>query len=312
MKIDSANHLGRDNYAFSQNIALVKGKDDELKTWKEQTTLITVSRTGAGFFLQRPCEVGRLLSLMAQIPRHLRSYNRDKEYYRVWGIVQHCMPDNETGRFQVGIAFIGREAPSAYYNKPGRCFRIVGINGDGLWKVEKLDREFIKRKNTRFVCSLDVELATGDAEPQSPPPVPSVTEDISRCGTALISSLKLNVGDSVRFTSKEPPFSSLAVVRNLKLLGTDQYRINLEFIGAEFPVRDINEHQDRGIELEDNDSPELVTSEMEPVDDSDSELADDGFRESETIGTGSDDSADHEVGSGEIETAVNEAAIETE
>ncbi len=313
MKISPANLGRRETSAFTSNTVIVKGKDDELNTWKEQTTLITVSRTGAGFFLSRACEVGRLLSLLTQIPTHLRSYHREREYYRVWGIVQHCLPSSETGKFQVGIAFIGREAPSAYYHDVRRCFRIVGINDDGLWRVAKLDRAFLKRKNTRFACALDVELIGSVVDQPGAIPVPSVTEDISRCGTAVISSLKLNVGDSVRFKSDQPRFSALAVVRNLTRLGNEQYRINLEFIGAEFPIREINGPRgEDSASVKKIEGPEPETPENELVKNGSGTYgSEDDVLESETLGSGSDESTESEPDYERIDTENDEPAAES-
>src|SRR4051812_38861578 len=101
--------------------AVVKGKRTGDRQWKEVADLLTFSSTGASFNLRRECEVGTLVSLMIPLPSHLRCYDFDKEFYRTWGLVQHCEPitaSKEGKRFHIGIAFIGKTAPGATQKIP--------------------------------------------------------------------------------------------------------------------------------------------------------------------------------------------------
>lgn len=215
---------------------MVKGKQDIDQVWKERTDLVSVSRTGAGFYLSRKCEIGSLLSLIIPMPKHHRSYDREKELYRVWGIVQHTHYLPEHQRFQVGVAFIGRDAPQSYLRNPNQSYRITGINEDGLWRVSESERPFVTRKHPRFTVEIPVTLATVDENGASVLKDKSVTANISLRGAAVISGLPVESGDCVRFSTSDPEFSVVAVVRNTHEMVDGSRRVNLEFVTADFPV----------------------------------------------------------------------------
>jgi hypothetical protein len=227
--------------ADSNNLSrvLVKGIDPTGAAWKEQTELISVSRNGAGFCLDRLCPAGTLLSLIIRLPQRLRGYDHDLELYRVCGLVQnsHYLPEKQ--RFQTGVALVGKHLPESYRNNPEQTFRIIGIGEDGLWKITETERPFVSRRFPRFSVSLDVSLAPVDEDGTPSLAIASVTENVSTRGAAVLTELNANVGDCVRFSSREPKFSVLAVVRNRKPHHETVSRLHLEFVTADFPVKEI-------------------------------------------------------------------------
>lgn len=218
--------------------AVVKGKDDEGENWKEVADVVSYSVTGCAFYLNRSCKTGTLISLMLPMPAELRCYDHDKEFYRVWGLVQHCqkavVDDVEINH--IGIAFIGKNAPSTYHDDPSKNYRISGMNEDGLWKVSPLKGEFKPRRDIRYWQTIDLYLAQVDSEKQSLAGAKSVTENISRSGAAVISKLDVNVGDRVKFISEEYDFSGLAVVCNRHSGSDNRNRLHLQFVDSAFPV----------------------------------------------------------------------------
>lgn len=226
---------------FSSTLsAVVKVKDNKNNIWKEDTKLLSVSRSGAGFYLERHCQVGQLVSLMTAMPRHLRGYDTEKELYRVWGLVQHCSPVADVSSYHVGVAFVGKNAPESYHLDPLQSYRISGINADGLWKIIEAERPFVIRRYPRFYVPLDSVLALVDENDNVSSQCESVTENISLRGAAVFTELNANVGDCVRFTCDKYDFSALAVVRDRKVSGAGISRVHLEFITADFPVKEIN------------------------------------------------------------------------
>ena len=119
---------GLDLTAVSLN-AVVKGKNEDGESWKEVADVVTFSATGAGFYMPTESKPGTLISLMLPLPTEMRCYDHDKEFYRVWGLVQHCQPvaSEEDGpeSFHVGVAFIGKNAPSSYHDDPPRTIGLV-------------------------------------------------------------------------------------------------------------------------------------------------------------------------------------------
>src|ERR1043165_714988 len=121
----AANNHKRQNPRVSLALsAVVKAKEDKETFWKETTDLISMSRSGAGFYLNRKCDVGQLVSLMMPMPRHLRCYDADKELYRVWGLIQHCSPVSGEGHtdYHVGVAFVGKNPPASYHENPVQSY----------------------------------------------------------------------------------------------------------------------------------------------------------------------------------------------
>ncbi len=219
---------------------LVKGKAADNSVWTEQTEAVSFSRNGTGFLLNRDVNAGQLLSLIIPLPKHFRAYDHDREFYRVWGIVQHCHYLAESERYQVGVAFVGRRSPVDHQLDSQKWYRIVGMGEDGLWKIGESNRPFVTRKHVRFPAQFEVSLATLDDEGNPKTSTDSVTENISLRGAAVLSSLNVNIGDGIRFTMEKPEFSVLAVVRQIRTHNKDTDRIHLEFVTANFPIREMN------------------------------------------------------------------------
>ena len=220
---------------------VVKAREDGEKAWKEVADVVNVSASGAGFYLARPCTVGTLVSLMLPLPAHLRCYDHDKELYRVWGLVQHCYEvPNETGTgYQVGVAFVGKDAPASYKKDPGTSYRISGMDEDGLWKVTETKAAFKQRQHMRYWIAVELYLALVDGKREKVGGERTVTENISRSGAAVITTLDVNVGDRVKFISEKYDYSGLAVVCNRQTGEDDKTRLHLQFVEAMFPVNQL-------------------------------------------------------------------------
>ncbi len=219
--------------------AVVKAKEKNDRHWKEVADLITVSATGSSFNLQRPCEVGTLLSLMIPLPAHMRCYDHDKEFYRVWGLVQHCAPikADDPSNFHIGVAFIGKHVPEGYRANPMQHYHISGVDEAGMWSVSKSKTPFKKRAEARFWRPIDLYLALVDTKDGSTGGERTVTENVSRSGAAVITTLDVGIGDRVKFISEEYDFSGLAVVCNKQRGDDGRTRLHLKFVDNRFPVQ---------------------------------------------------------------------------
>jgi len=223
--------------------AVVKGKDAQFRPWSETASVTSLSSSGAGLFLGRDCPVGCLVSLMLPMPGHLRRYDQDKRFYRVWGLVQYCYEaggDNEAG-FHVGVALIGRDAPESYQRDPACCYRVAGMDRNGLWKIEELESTFKKRVAVRYWNSIETSLYQLDDELRSVASEHTVTENVSETGASVFSDLRLSVGDRIKFQTSVPPFSSLCVVRHRRIGVDNRTRLHLQFVENPFPVLEVDE-----------------------------------------------------------------------
>jgi hypothetical protein len=218
--------------------AVVKGKENTALSWTEHAELTSVSGSGAGFFITRAWPVGRLLSLMMPMPLHLRSYDRDKKLYRIWGLVQHCYEaggEDKQG-FHVGVAFIGKDAPESYIKNPMQSYRIVGAGRDGLWKIDEHETSFMARRYVRYWNAVDSTVFLLDDDLNSVEEEHTVTENVSETGASVFSEMRLGVGDRIKFCCDSPPFSSLAVVRNRRIGVDNRTRLHIEFVEDTFPI----------------------------------------------------------------------------
>jgi PilZ domain len=238
-----SNITKRSNERISLSIsAVVKAKESNESSWKETTELISMSRSGAGFYIARQCEVGRLVSLLMPMPRHLRCYDTDKELYRVWGLVQHCSQVSGDGEvsFHVGVAFVGKKVPASYYDNPLQSYRIAGMSEDGTWKIVESKTDFVVRRHPRYWVSLEIMLSALDSEKNMITDEKAATENISLSGAAIYSDLDVNIGDSVNFDCIPHNFSALAIVRNRQTYEYELPKLHLEFINAIFPVEEVS------------------------------------------------------------------------
>lgn len=224
--------------------AVVKGKDSDGESWKEVADVVSFSATGAGFYVPTECKAGTLVSLMLPLPSEMRCYDHDKEFYRVWGLVQHCQAvmseEDDVESYHVGVAFIGKNVPSGYHDDPTQNYRISGMTGDGLWKVEAVKNEFKHRRDARYWQPIECYLAVVDKDKMSRTGAKAVTENVSRSGAAVFSSLEVQVGDSVKFICEQFDFSGLAVVCNRQSGNDGRMRLHLQFVNSAFPVNSLS------------------------------------------------------------------------
>lgn len=218
--------------------AVVKAKDKDNQHWKEVADLISVSATGSSFNLPRPCEPGTLVSLMVPLPVHMRCYDYDKEFYKVWGLVQHCesVMADDPSKYHIGVAFIGKNPPDKYRSNPQLTFRISGVDDDGMWTVEESKTPFQKRADVRFWRPIELYLALIDTKDGSVGGERTTAENVSRSGAAVFTTLNVGVGDRVKFISAEYDFSGLAVVCNTQVSEDERTKLHLKFVETTFPV----------------------------------------------------------------------------
>jgi hypothetical protein len=218
--------------------AVVKGKEKNDRQWKEVADLISYSATGASFNLTRNCEAGTLVSLMIPLPANLRCYDYDKEFYRVWGLVQHCeaVVAEDPSNFHIGVAFIGNTCPASYMANSKQHYRISGVDDNGMWSVAELKTSFTKRSDVRFWKPVELYLALIDTKDGATGGERTVAENVSRSGAAVFTTMKVGIGDRVKFISAEYDFSGLAVVCSTQLSDDGRTRVHLKFVETTFPV----------------------------------------------------------------------------
>ena len=218
--------------------------------WVEMSRLTDVSPFGARFTISRLIEIGRLLHLTLPMPRQLRCYDHVEDQYRIWSLVRHVgalPPKDQSGlpRFDVGVAFTGKKTPSSYETDPTLRYEVAASPTEaGLWSVqEQQEREHVPtsepRPETRHNIPIEVLVEVFDERGQVETSERTVTENISRRGAAVFTTLNVARGRFVRVTSSQYQISVLAAVRAYRL-GPDRVpRLHLEFMGQQWPLEGI-------------------------------------------------------------------------
>ena len=210
--------------------------------WMEVTRLQNVTPFGAGFTLKRPTEKGRIVHMTIPMPRHLRVFDHAEDQYRVWALVRYVKgktnPETNNPIFDIGVAFIGKRAPASYENEPWRRYEIATSSLQRMITVEEMHvvGTADQRRHTRHFIPVDLILETIDEKGQVGTSESTVTENISRRGATIFTSLHLPVGRFIRLTSAEYRLSVFAVIRSLSTGADGIPRIHVEFIDKEWPL----------------------------------------------------------------------------
>jgi hypothetical protein len=216
--------------------------------WTEMSRLIDVTPFGARFALTHPTEPGRLLHLTLPMPRQLRCFDHIEDQYRVWALVCRVSTQPEFGagggdvRFEVGVAFTGKHPPASYAREPATLYEVAGTSAeDNLWQVREVARKTASARSeqTRLQMAVSVRLEVFDFEGRVTASEQTVTENISRRGAAVWTTLKVERGRFVRLTSVETGLAVVAAVRASRTAADGIPRLHLEFIDRQWPLEGI-------------------------------------------------------------------------
>jgi len=216
--------------------------------WNEVSRLVDVTPFGARLRLKRPTETGRLLLLTLPMPRPLRCFDHVEDQYRVWSLVRNLKlldPEREKGALvEIGVAFVGKHPPRSFAAHPSRRYEIAHSSTElGLWAVQEESSASIseipatdKRKETRHTIPVEVLIEVFDHDGSLSQSESTVTENISRQGAAVFTTLDLTAGRFVKFSSPQYQAAMLAVVRDRHTAADGIVRLHLEFIGSEWTL----------------------------------------------------------------------------
>jgi len=226
----------------------VYGREGVNHEWTEMSRLVDVTPFGARLRLKRPTETGRLLRLTLAMPRQLRCFDHIEDQYRIWSLVRNVKllnPGAERGALvEIGVAFVGKRPPRSFESDPTQRYEIAQSSSEvGLWRVKEEAGQLLtevsasdKRKETRHTIPIEVLIEVFDQEMELSLKKKTVTENISRQGAAVFTTLDVLPGRFVKLSSKEYGASVLAVVRSRRTGADGIRRLHLEFVGSEWPL----------------------------------------------------------------------------
>ena len=221
--------------------------------WTEVSRLVDVTPFGAGFTLTHQTEVGRLLLLTLPLPRQLRSFDHAEDQYKVWAVVRNVRPHRSAAaarsdgpRIEVGVAFVGKRPPASYEQDPSQRYDIHTLAAEGTsyalaeWRAPAQEASAgagaERTMETRLWMPVDVVVEAFDERGGLQAREQTVTENISRHGASVWTTLGLERGRFVRLTSVAQSVSVAAVVRARRVGADGVMRLHLEFVDREWPL----------------------------------------------------------------------------
>jgi hypothetical protein len=219
--------------------------------WVELSRLLDVTPFGARFTLAHATEPGRLLHMTLPMPRQLRCFDHVEDQYRVWALVRHLKAQVPSGdreaatlRFEVGVAFTGKHPPASYIEDPSKLYAVDALSPDSnLWSVREEEglggAASSRSPETRLQMPVNVRVEVFDESGEIRMSEQTVTENISRRGAAVWTTLEVERGRFVRLTSLDQRMSLIAAVRAYRKGPDGIPRLHLEFIDRQWPLEGI-------------------------------------------------------------------------
>lgn len=225
--------------------ARVQFREDTGSEWTEVTRLHDLTPFGASFSLTRPIDVGRLLYMTLPMPRQLRCFDHIEDQYRVYALVRFIRAQFPEGSvkplFTLGVAFVGKRPPASYQVDPKKRYEVFEPEAEGgLWKLlEQVPVEGqVEKKESRLNVPVEVTVELYDESWSITAREETVTENISRRGAAVYTSLEAERGRYVRLTSARYQTSAFAVVRAHRKGSDGIPRLHVEFMDQEWPLEE--------------------------------------------------------------------------
>lgn len=227
----------------------IYGRESEDHDWVEKTRLIDVTPFGARFTLSRPSEPGRLLHMTLPMPRQLRCFDHVEDQYRVWALVRNLKVQEAVGdkpmRYEVGVAFIGKRPPGSFEKDPTTRYEVAAsVTESGLWDIAEHGQASRHatdepRPETRHHIPIEVIVEALDESGKVSASETTVTENISRRGAAVFTTLNITRGRFVRVASAQYQISVIAAVRARRTGADGVPRLHLEFVDQQWPLEGI-------------------------------------------------------------------------
>ena len=219
----------------------VQGRETPDFAWTEMTRLNDVTPFGAGFTLKRPTEKGRLLYLTIPMPRQLRVFDHLEEQYRIWAIVRHMKAriSNNVTQFDLGVAFIGKRAPSSYEKEPWKRYDVATTTFQALTSADDIVKALPtedQHSQTRHSIAVDMKVEVLGENGEVLESEQTVTEDISSRSATLFTTLQVPQGRFIRVMSDQYATTAHAAIRSRSTGADGVPRIHVEFIDREWPL----------------------------------------------------------------------------
>ena len=203
----------------------VQGFDNDGKSWEEMTASEDASYSGCAFVLKHPVGHGQALHLSMPLPKHFRQYDITDPSYHIYALVRDITPAKPGNR--LGTLFLGKQPPKGFGENPNSRFLLP--------KDKKPDpRE--RREHQRLDVFHNFRLRR-QTPGVGPPEERTVSENLSRRGARVLTSLAVARGEVLEVEELQGTFRTRAEIRNIYIGKDNIPRLNLCFLDADVPDR---------------------------------------------------------------------------
>jgi hypothetical protein len=209
---------------------------------EEISGLMNVTPQGAALLLDDAPEPGQLVSL--QLPGARGNPQGMKMYALVWAVAERGdieVNDAAGPRQSVSVIFVD-DAPGGKLAEEFSTYTYL-IEEDGRLRLQRRHGPAARQPNQRRESRLGVpiEFTLEALRPDGSVLMceQTVTENISRGGAAVLTSLLIGAKQPVRLTSERYGISMPAVVRARRVGPDGIARLHIEFDGGQFPLEKI-------------------------------------------------------------------------
>jgi hypothetical protein len=204
----------------------VQGHTPQGEAWDEMTSCEDASHGGASFTLRHATFPGQVLHLALPLPKTFRSYALSEPSYSTYALVRSILSGVPAAR--VGVMFLGRTPPRGYEANPGGRYLLASDP-----RPEPAVRE--RRQHKRVDVFVNLRLLVRDASGQPVREEQTVTENLSRGGARVMTSLPVAKGGRVAVEDLGRTYRIEAEIANVFVGKDGVSRLNLHFLDAVAP-----------------------------------------------------------------------------
>ena len=233
--------------------ARVRWRADGGEERAEATELTNFSPAGATLTLGAQPELGQLLCVTLTGPRPSALDEQSDDLRSLWGLVwatarqgedETAGGDGVAGQHQVSVIFVG-DIPVSADDDAAAQFAYLAED-DGRFRIQRLSehvgessRRVYRRKESRLSVPVELTIEVLGENGSVVRREQTVTENISRGGAAVWTSLDASPGQFVRLESQRHGVCATAVVRARRAGADGITRLHLEFLDCQWPLEKI-------------------------------------------------------------------------
>jgi len=222
---------------------LVRAQGPAGDAGEEATRLFNITSRSATLLLSRPPELGQLLRLTLPSPgaQAAQAGGRGFLWGLVWAVAPRRADEGEPAdeRHHVSVVFVGDEIPTGGEGPPRFTFL---AEEDGRFRLQRLLADTLPvarrrhQRESRLAIPVEVTLETLAPDGSATAREQTVTENLSRSGAAVWTSLDARQQHLVRLICERHNVRLTAVVRGRRTGPDGITRLHIEFLDGQWPL----------------------------------------------------------------------------